>query len=237
MTLVLPFAIQQALDSGRRGRVRRWTNVVLLAAALPMTVSRTSVIGAAIVLLALLPTWRPQRRYPALLIIGCGLVLMKVAVPGLIGTITNLFKAWFNGTDASTKARTMDYAAVADVIRERPFTGRGFQTYLPVLYQYTDNMYLLGLLEIGIVGVVAMLGLFLTWMHCGGAGRRRFVAEYQRELGQSFVAGALVILVASATFDTLSFPMFSGVFFLLFGCSGAYYGMAKQYAAAVGDDK
>jgi hypothetical protein len=65
-------------------------------------------------------------------------------------------------------------------------------------------------------------------MHCGGAGRRRFSEDYQKETGQAFVAGALVTLVASATFDTLSFPMFSGSFFLLLGCSGAYYGIAKQ---------
>lgn len=234
MTLLLPFAIQQAFDAGRRGRVRRWTHVALIASALPLTVSRTSVIGAAIVLLTLLPTWRPQRRYPALLVIGFALVLMKVAVPGLIGTITNLFSSWFNGTDTSTKARTMDYAAVAGYIADRPLFGRGFQTFLPVLYQYTDNMYLLALLEIGACGTVAILGLYLTWMHCGAAGRRRFTAEYQRELGQSFVAGSLVTIVASATFDTLSFPMFSGVFFLLLGCSGAYLGMARQVEAAVG---
>jgi len=203
-------------------------HVVLIAASLPMTVSRTSVIGAAIVLIALLPTWRPKRRYPALVVIGFGLVLMKVAVPGLIGTIANLFSAWFDGTDTSTKARTMDYVSVADYLVERPWNGLGFQTFLPVLYYFTDNMYLLALLEIGVVGMIAMLGLFFTYMHCGGAGRRRFSEDYQKETGQAFVAGALVTLVASATFDTLSFPMFSGSFFLLLGCSGAYYGIAKQ---------
>jgi O-antigen ligase len=234
MTLLLPFAIQQAFDVGRRGRIRRWIHVALIASALPMTVSRTSVIGAVVVLATLLPTWRGQRRVRALFVIGFGLVAMKVAVPGLIGTITNLFSSWFAGTDTSTNARTMDYAAVADYIFARPLTGMGFQTFLPMLYQFTDNMYLLALLEIGILGTAAMVGLFLTCMHCGGAGRRRFSEDYQKELGQGFVAGSLVTIVASGTFDTLSFPMFSGVFFLLLGCSGAYYGIARQVARANG---
>jgi O-antigen ligase len=230
MTLLLPFAIQQAFDAGRRGRIRKWMHVTLIAASLPLTVSRTSVIGAAIVFLALLPTWNPQRRFRALVTLFLGLVAMKVAVPGLIGTLTNLFSSWFAGTDTSANARSMDYAAVAGYIAERPLTGMGFQTFLPLMYQFTDNMYLLGLLEIGILGTLAMVGLFLTCMHCGGAGRRRFTTDYQRELGQAFVASSLVTLVASGTFDTLSFPMFSGVFFLLLGCSGAYYGVSRQVA-------
>jgi polysaccharide biosynthesis protein PslJ len=231
-TLLLPFAIQQAFDAGRRGRIRRWVHVTLIAASLPMTVSRTSVIGAAIVLMTLLPTWRPQRRYRALVVVGFGVVLMKVAVPGLIGTLFGLFDSWLNGGDSSTNARTMDYAQLGSYVTERPLTGLGFQTFLPLLYFFTDNMYLLALAETGIIGVAAILLMYLTFLHCGGAGRRRFTEDYQKEIGQAFVAGALVTLVASATFDTLSFPMFSGVFFLLFGCSGAYYGMARQVERA-----
>ena len=35
---------------------------------------------------------------------------------------------------------------------ERPLFGRGFGTFLPELYRYIDNTYLLGLVEFGIVG-------------------------------------------------------------------------------------
>jgi O-antigen ligase len=230
MTILLPFAIQQAFDPARIGRLRRWVPVGLIAAALPMTVSRTSIIGAAIVLLVIVPTWRPERRWPALLVIVMSVAAMRVMVPGLIGTIVNLFSAWFNGGDSSTNARTADYAGVADYVSRRPLTGLGFSTFLPQIYRYTDNMYLLALVEMGIVGVLAIVVLYVTCAHCGAAGRRRLRDPAQRELGQAFVAAAAVALVASATFDTLSFPMFSGVWLMLLGCSGAYLALARRTA-------
>ena len=58
-------------------------------------------------------------------------------------------------------------------------------------------------------------------VHNGGAARRRFADPVNREPALSFVAAASVVLVCTATFDTLSFPMVSGLFFLLLGLSGA----------------
>jgi O-antigen ligase len=234
MTILLPFAIQQAFDPARLGRLRRWLPVGLLASALPMTVSRTSVIGAGVVLLVLLPTWRPQRRWPALIVIALGAVAMRVVAPGLIGTIVNLFSVIVDGGDSSTKARTGDYDDVFRYISQRPLLGRGFQTFLPSLYRYTDNMYLLALVEIGVVGMLSMLVLYLTCLRCGATGRRCFTDPAQRELGQAFVAAASVALVCSATFDTLSFPMFAGLFILLLGCSGTYLGLARRAAESGG---
>lgn len=228
MMMVLPFAIQQAFDPQRQGWWRRWAPVGLIAATAPTTVSRTSVMGLAVVLILLFPTWTPQRRWPAygILILGTGAI--EVLSPGLLRTITTLFSAMLNGGDSSTRARTGDYSDVLHYVAQRPLTGRGFGTFLPSLYRYTDNMYLLALVEIGVFGALAVLALGLTMVHCGGAGRRRFVDPTRREMGQSFVAAGAVTLVSSATFDTLSFPIFSGIFFLLLGCAGSYLGRARR---------
>jgi O-antigen ligase len=135
-----------------------------------------------------------------------------------------------NGGDSSTKARTGDYGDVLAYVAQRPLTGRGFQTFIPSLYRFTDNMYLLALVEIGAFGVLSIVVLYLTCLRCGAVGRRRLTDPAQRELGQAFVASASVALVCSVTFDTLSFPMFSGVFFVLLGCSGTYLGLARRAA-------
>jgi PST family polysaccharide transporter len=228
MMMLLPFAIQQAFDPARTGKIRKWLPVILIGASAPTTISRTSVIGLIIVLLLLVPTWPPQRRWPA---VGVGILALgaiKVITPGLIGTLTGLFSALFNGGDSSTQARTMDYAGVFQYVAERPWSGRGLGTFIPSLYRFTDNMYLLALVEIGILGVLALLVLIITMLHCGGAGRRRFTDPSRRELGQSFVAAGAVALVSSATFDTFSFTIFGGVFFLLLGCAGAYLGLAYR---------
>jgi O-antigen/teichoic acid export membrane protein/O-antigen ligase len=230
LSLLLPFAIQQAFEPDRTRFVRRWLPVGLIGAALPLTVSRTSIIGLAIVLLLLLPTWKPQRRWPALGVLVVGVGMLKLAVPGLISTTAGLFGSFLGDSDDSTQARTADYAGVAPYIEQRPWFGRGFDTFIPSLYRYTDNMYLLSLVEIGIVGALALLGLFLVGYRCGRVGRKLFRDESRRELGQSFAAAMAAALVLSATFDSLGFPMFAGVFFVLLGFSGAYLGIARREA-------
>jgi O-antigen ligase len=136
----------------------------------------------------------------------------------------------FSGGDTSTQSRTDTFSAILDYLSDSPWTGRGFGTFLPALYRYTDNMYLLALVEMGIIGVVSLVGLMLAFLHCAGAGRRRFRDADRRELGWSFTAAAAVVILCTATFDTLSFPMVSGLFFLLLGLSGSYLGIARQQA-------
>ncbi len=230
LAMLLPFAIQQALDPAWRHKspLRRWLPVVLIGGALPMTVSRTSMIGLAVVLLVLLPTWKPSRRWPALGFVALGAAVMKVAVPGLLATTVGLFSAFFGGGDDSTQARTMDYAGVAQYVAQRPLFGRGFRTFIPALYRYTDNQYLLAVVEIGIVGALAIVVLYLTGIQCARLARRLWRDEANRELGQSFVAAITVALVVSATFDSLGFPMFAGMVILLLGCCGAFLGISRR---------
>ncbi len=239
LAMLLPFAIQQTLDPARydRGRLRRWLPVVLIGGSLPLTVSRTSIIGLAVVLIVLVPTWKPNRRWPAFGFIALGVGAMKFAVPGLVSTTIGLFSAFLGSGDDSTQARAMDYAGVAQYVKERPFFGRGFRTFIPALYRYTDNQYLLAVVEIGIVGAAAILVLYLTGIRCARAGRRLWADEATRELGQSFVAAMAVALVVSATFDSLGFPMFAGMLFLLLGCSGAYLGISRREAEVRNRDR
>ncbi|MBS2550169.1 O-antigen ligase family protein [Catenulispora sp. NL8] len=232
----LPFAIQQAGDPARRGpglraMLRRYAPVTIMIISLPMTVSRTAIIGLVVVLAVLLPSWPKRRRRPAYVMTLFGAAAVRVLVPGLLGTIMVLFSSASGNADNSTQARTKDYAGVAPYIQQRPWFGRGPATFIPILYRYTDDYYLLALVEIGIVGVLAILVVYFTGIRAGRLGRRLSGDEAYRDLGQCFAAAFAVMLVISATFDTLSFPMLSGLFFLLFGCSGAYLGIARSEAA------
>jgi O-antigen ligase len=232
LALLLPFAIQQAFEPGRTGLLRRWLPVALIGGAMPLTVSRTSIIGLFVVLVLLVPTWPAQRRWPALGVLAVGVGLLKVAVPGLLSTTVGLFSSFLGNSDNSTQARTADYSGVAQYVQQRPLFGRGYGTFIPSLYRYTDNMYLLALVEIGAVGVFALLLLYLTGWRCGRLGRRLCTDPSRRELGQSFAAAMAAALVLSATFDSLGFPMFAGLLFLLLGLSGAYLGIARRERAA-----
>lgn len=230
LSILLPFAIQQALDPVRSGVLRRWLPVLLIGGALPLTVSRTSIIGLALVLLVMVPTWPSGRRWRAygMLLVGVG--VLKAAVPGLVTTTVNSFASFLGNSDNSTQARTQDYSGVAQYVEQRPWFGRGFGTFIPSLYRYTDNMYLLAVVEIGFVGVLALLGLYLTGIRCGRVGRKLTSDEARRDLGQGFAAAMVAALVLSATFDSLGFPMFAGLLFLLLGFAGSYLGIMRREA-------
>ncbi|MEV5803084.1 O-antigen ligase family protein [Streptomyces collinus] len=234
LAILLPFAIQQALDPVRRHlhAARRWGPVVLMAGALPLSVSRTSIIGLLLVALVMVPRWKPARRWAAIGVMTASVAVFKVLVPGLIGTITGLFASFLSNSDSSTQARTVKYSAIVPYLKEHPFFGRGFGTFTPDLYFFTDNQYMLSLAEMGVLGMVALLTLFVTGIHQGGAVRRLARTESDRELGQAFFASSVVAMVSSATFDSLSFPMFAGMFFLVLGAGASYLGFIRREAAA-----
>jgi hypothetical protein len=234
LAVLVPFAVQQAFDPIRRhaGPLRRWGPLILMGGALPLTVSRTSIIGALIVILVMVPRWKPQRRWGAFGVLFVSVGVLKVLIPGLIGTITTLFSTFLSNSDSSTQARTVKYSAIVPYLREHPLFGLGFGTFTPDLYFFTDNQYMLTLAEMGLLGLVALFGLFLIGIHHGGAIRRLAVSESDRELGQAFFASAVVALIISATFDALMFPMFAGMFFVTLGAGGSCLGFVRREAAA-----
>jgi polysaccharide biosynthesis protein PslJ len=222
MAMLLPLAVQQAFHDGHGGRFARWAPVALMGFAVPITGSRSGIIGIIVGLLVILPTWKLQRIGGALLVIGLGVGLLRFVAHGLIGTFINLFQGIFNGQDGSANARVADYSGVAQYISQRPIFGRGFGTFLPLLYRFTDNMYLHAIVEIGIVGILATILLFWSGIQSAALGRRRATQNRQRETGQALAASIAVAMATSYTFDSFSFPMFSGLFFTLLGCCGAY---------------
>jgi O-antigen ligase len=232
MVVALPFALQQAFHSPGKKAWKRWLPVAVITVSSVMTVSRTSIVGLVLVAVALLPTWDFRRLSRAVLVAIPALAAFPVLLPGLGGTVIGLFTAMLNGGDNSTNSRTATSDSVNGLIAERPWFGRGPGTYLPLLYRYTDNQYLLGMLELGIVGVLAILVIYILTVHLGAAGRRRLTEPARRETGQGFVAVGFVMLVVTATFDTLSFPMVAGSVFLMLGLAGAYYGAARSGAEA-----
>jgi hypothetical protein len=233
LAILLPFAIQQALDPNRSGgRLRRWLPAALIGGALPLTVSRTSIIGVALVLLVMLPRWKPQRRWTAIGVLLGAVGAFKMIIPGLIGTLTNLFSSFLSNSDSSTQTRTVKYAEIIPYLKQHPLFGRGFGTFTPDLYFFTDNQWMLIAAEMGAMGVVALLVLGFTGIHQGGAIRRLARTDADRELGQAYLATAVVTLVISATFDALSFPMFAGIFFLTLGTGGSHLGFLRREEAA-----
>ena len=220
--MVFPIALHYALTTtAERARRRWWVCTATILVAVPFSISRTGVIAMLSVLLVLGFAWSPQRRWRAL---GFGLVFlvaMRLAVPGLVGTIRALFTSF--GEDPSVADRQIDYAFVKDLFNARPFFGRGFFTFIPTRYDWLDNQYLMTAVETGVVGVLAILTLFAV-----GIGISRLVwavssDDTSRDLARSLMAALTVPVTTFATFDYMSFATSRSLLFLLVGCAGALW--------------
>ena len=229
LAMSLPLAIHQARFASPAQRVRRWLQVALIAGAMPMTVSRSAVLGLAVTGLVLFPTWPKRDRYRGYLVLLVSIGLMWLAKPRILSSFGGLFGQI--GTDGSSTSRTGAYSAAVPFITQHPWLGHGFQTFFPQTYFFVDNQYLTSLIETGVVGAAALLALFATgW--CNARRARRAAAGTQaRDLAQCLAASVAAAAVSFATFDALSFSIASGLCFLLLGCVGAAWRLARARPA------
>lgn len=231
LAMILPIALHYALENGRPW-LRRWWPVGLIALSLPISLSRSAMLGGLVLLVFLIPSWPATRRRKAYVVIVGFFLTVYVGVPGLLGTLRNLFSGLLGGGDASTQSRTGSYSVAAQYISERPIFGRGFGTFLTSLH-ILDNQYLGMIIDAGFVGLVALLGIFVTGVLTARGVRRRSDDPGVRSLAQSLAASAAVAGVSYATFDALGFPMCAALTFLVLGCIGALWRLYVSPATAV----
>jgi polysaccharide biosynthesis protein PslJ len=235
LAVILPIAIHQARYARPGFRVRRWLQVAAIAATMPMTVSRSAMLGLAVSLIVILPTWSRRDRWTAIIVTVCSLFALRAVIPGLLGTLRNLFLEI--GSDSSSQSRTAAFGHASPLISAHPFFGQGFGTFLPNILFFTDDQYLNSLIEIGVVGFIAILTLFITgWLLARSVRRISDDAEI-RHLAQCLAASAAVMFVCYATFDAFYFPMAAGLTFLVLGCVGALWRLVKDEKSSLGSGR
>lgn len=218
LSMLLPLALHFALTDTHRSALLRWLPVAAIAIAVPTTISRSSIIGVSVALLIVIPTWPVIQRRVSYAVIAVGLVAVYVAIPGMLGTLTQLFTG-ISG-DGSARSRTDSYSLALDFIARSPLFGRGFSTFLPE-YRILDNQYLGLLIEVGIVGVLAVLALFLVAFASARTVRRTSTDPATRSLAQALIAMVAAGVFSFATFDAFGFPQVASLVFLGIGCIGA----------------
>ncbi|WP_179867291.1 O-antigen ligase family protein [Terribacillus saccharophilus] len=145
---------------------QKWLNIALLlnTACLLLSMSRGALLGsvfATLILLLLLKKYRTF--FAALLAVGVGgLFLLKTLPENIIASVTNF------STDSSAYSRITIYQDAIRKIKDHIFFGNGVGDYmikLPYInFQQDDpsNVFLLNLVELGIVGFVLFLILIIT---------------------------------------------------------------------------
>ena len=222
-------AIVIALYDVGRAVERRWAPLVLCAIGVPVAVSRSALLVMVVVLLMFF-TGAPRQLWIRGLVVCAGFaVAVFLMIPGMIGTLKGLVFA--GESDSSISTRTDDYGAVASYLKRSPWVGRGPGTFLP-RYRILDNQYLLTMIETGLLGVVALLLVFVTIGALGRGARRRFQADGDRLLGQMLAAAGVGSGVAAVTYDGLSYPTFTGMIAFWLGLAGVWWSLSKEAVAA-----
>ena len=229
--MLLPLAIYLAIyDRGRTAR-RRWAPVWLIALAIPTSVSRSAVISVALavgVLVVLMPA--PKRLW-ALCTLPFSLAIVFMTAPGLIGTLAAFFGA--GSADPSVATRVSDYPLVERYLEQAPWFGRGGWTYIPDnAVDVLDNQFLKTAIELGLVGMVALTVFFLVPTISALIARRRSGDPELRLLCAALAGAALAATACSFTFDSLSYPMFTGLYALVIGLIGATWQLSAAEAPA-----
>jgi O-antigen ligase len=230
LAVCLVIAVHRArfAPDGRRGR--RWVQVAIIAIALPMTVSRTGIVALVVAGIVLLPTWPKWDRRAAYVAGLAGTAFLFATKPGLLGEFRSLFLQV--GSDTSSASRTGAFSSSLPFIMQHPWLGRGFGTFLPATYFFTDDQFLLTLIETGIIGLAALLGLFITGWLTARRARRISTNPEIRDLGQTMAATVAIAAVSFATLDELSFAIAASLTFLIIGCTGALWRLARVERSA-----
>jgi len=228
IAMLLPLTIVFGLLGSGHRRVSwvRWipAGVTVLAAALSS--SRSTIVGVVIGAVLLWPALSGIQRVVggiATLVLG---IFVFITVPGMVGTISGLFGG-FVGLDSSVASRVDSFPLAMSYFSRAPVLGRGFGTFLP-RYRIFDDQYLLALVEMGVLGLIAIVALWVVPV----LGIVRVLAgtspgSTQRLLGAGLLASCVVGGVGLALFDGFGFPMMPAIWFVLLGLAGAYRRLSR----------
>lgn len=222
MAMLLPLALyRSSLPTPGAARRAWWRGcTICIAAAVPITVSRSAIIATIVAMVIYGVSLRGRSRVNLVAVAVLGVIAARAMVPGLVGTLSNLFLQ--SGSDSSVQARLSDVDPVLEMLSQHPVLGFGPGTLTVDEYVLLDNEYYMTALAAGLPGLVLLMVMVCT----GNLVARRAVRgadEVTRRLGFALAGAFTAGGVALATFDGFSFRIFTGLFFLLLGCIGALW--------------
>lgn len=222
LALVLPIALHYALfASTRREKVWQWTFVALVAAGIPLSISRSATLAAVTTMILVAVVWPWRQRYNALIITLAALAVFRVINPGVLGTIRSLFTNALQDTSVTDRIDRTAY--VMDLWALRPWLGRGAGMVIPEEYILLDNQWYMTLLAGGVLGVVVLLVFFLVPYGLARSTRLRGRDQETRHLANALAASVMAAMLSSATFDAFSFTTWVGVVSICVGAVGALW--------------
>jgi O-Antigen ligase len=231
--MLMPLAFCLGIYERDKSPFKRLAPLAMIILGVATSVSRSAVISVVIAFAALVLLMPPKLR----LIAFCGLPIalggIFVSAHGLIGVLV----AFFAGAskDPSVQYRTHDYPLASQLWQAAPWFGHGPGTYIPAdSLNIFDNQYLNSVVELGAVGVVALLVLLAGPAIVAITAWGYSTSRDLRLLCAALVGSAFAATVCSFTFDSMTFPMFVNVHAIVIGLVGACWRLAAAESHPAG---
>jgi polysaccharide biosynthesis protein PslJ len=229
LVMIIPLAVYLYRRSGGFGWM---AGAAILTLGAMATGSRTAVVMLGTILVAFLVVKRKEtlRLLPLLLPL---FVVVQLVMPGTLGT----FRATFTPEEGlvadelgdagqSGSGRLADVGPSLEEWSRTPIFGQGFGTRLPstsddvINAMILDNQWLSSLLELGLLGAIA-----LVWLFVRATRRLGRVARVNDEPHGWLLTGLCASIAAFAigmfTFDAFSFTQVTFLVFIMLGLSAA----------------
>jgi O-antigen ligase len=217
--MLLPLAIWLGLYGRGQSALRRWLPLVLIGMCIPMSVSRSAILASVTSVAVLLVALPAAERARVIVFTPVAVVGVFASTPGYLRTMYGLFTV--SSTDPSVANRLNNYPRVLAAVQARPWLGAGGGTDIQTdLTKVLDNQYLKSAIELGLVGVLALILYFAVPVIAMADVAIKARDPEFRALCGALAGAALAAAVASYTFDSFSFAQFASVHALVVGLCG-----------------
>jgi O-antigen ligase len=223
--MMIPLGILLGLYDRDKTAFKRWAPLTLILLGVATSVSRSAILSVVVAFTTLVVLLPPRQRVAALAVLPIALGAIFMAAHGLIGTLASFFSG--ASSDPSIQYRTHDYPLAEQLWQSAPWFGQGPGTWIPAdSLNIFDNQYLTSVVELGLVGVLALLVFLLVPPIVAIVARRSSTNPELRLVCAALAAAAMPAAITSATFDSMSFPMFVNLYALVIGLIGACWRLA-----------
>lgn len=224
LVLVIPITVSQFLSA--RGRLLKYCYVLCLAPmalSLVFTYSRGAwlAMAGAFVIYGLIYNWR------ILLALGAAAYGAPKLLPGISSRISYMLSPAYLLSSARA-GRLARWNMAMDKIKNHPLVGEGFGRFGGAVAArhvpsslYVDNFYLKTAAESGIIGLAALVWLFVNGIRCALNAYRRLTDPYLKGLAGGLIAGLLGVLLHNGVENIFEVPLMSAYFWLLLGMTAA----------------
>ena len=203
--MAMPFALVGAMRTrAMTGKVLRLLAAGVFVWAAFATGRKTGDFAVAAGLLALIAV-RPRQMFPFVLVALVALGLASVLKPNAVKVQFQHVNPSVALNSPSSIHRRVTYPAIIPDVRSHPMLGRGYGSYDPTKYRILDNNGVKLLIEVGLLGLGAFVGVLVSIL--GTAWRAlRSHDPARTDPALAAVAGTAAFATTLPLFDTLAYP-------------------------------